>query len=247
MKTVSLIIVDNLQHELARFSIEQTIKHIDVKEIIIFSDRRFYPCNKFIHINKNITVYDYSEIMVKHLWLHLETDYALICQHDGMAVDKTKWTDDYFNYDYIGSAWENPINGNRVGNGGFSLRSKKLIEALRDNKIQLGGMAKNLEDVLIGGEYKQYLEEKHGIRYAPLQVAQKFSMEISYVGQPFGFHGIWNTVRFFNFQQLEYIIEIMPDHIWRTDWKVQRFFDLLHQRGFQNLIHLSIEKIKAVQ
>lgn len=244
-KTISLIIVDNLQHDLARFSIEQTIKNVECKEIIIFSDKNFYPCTKFVPIKKNITVYDYSDIILNHLWLFLETDFALITQFDGMAVDKTKWSDDFLNYDYIGAPWQHEYNGNRVGNGGFSLRSKKLIEALRDTKIQLGGASKNLEDSAICAEFKTYLEEKYNIQYAPLELAEKFAHELSDRNDTLGFHGIWNTARYFDYQQLEYLIENMPSHIWKSDWKYKLFFELLAKRGFKNLINLSIEKIKS--
>ena len=35
------------------------------------------------------------------------------------------WTDDFFNYDYIGATWDDGV----VGNGGFSWRSRKLYGA----------------------------------------------------------------------------------------------------------------------
>ena len=39
MKDITLVVIDFLNHELAKFSIEQTLKHIDVKEVLIVSDR----------------------------------------------------------------------------------------------------------------------------------------------------------------------------------------------------------------
>jgi hypothetical protein len=63
-----------------------------------------------------------------------------VVQYDGMAANKMHWSDDYYNYDYIGAPWPDRFTWIRpeekVGNGGFSLRSMKLIEALRDPFIK---------------------------------------------------------------------------------------------------------------
>lgn len=245
MPEISLIIVDNLQHDLAKFSIEKTIQHIDPKEIIIFSDRNFYEGSKFVNIKKNISIFDYSEIILKHLWLYLETDYALIIQWDGMATDRMLWSDEYLNYDYIGAPWD----GNdqyRVGNGGFSLRSKKLIDALRDTEIQLGRQSRELEDAAICREYRQLLEQKYSITYAPYDIAKNFSFELNFTGNTFGFHGIWNTAKFFSEKELDYIIDNMPVYIWKTEWKYRRLLQELSQRGFKSLISKCMSMINNI-
>lgn len=245
--SISLVIVDNVNHELAKFSIEHTLQNVNCRDVIIFSDKNFYPCTKFIPIKKQINLYDYSDIIINHLWLYVDTEYALITQWDGMAVDKSQWTDEFLTCDFIGAPWDGDINGNKVGNGGFSLRSKKLIESLRDTKIQLGGVSGQNEDAVICGEFKSYLEEKYSIKYASYELAKKFAMEGQWHEQCLGFHGIWNSARFLNYPELEYIIEHMPRHIWQTPSKFEPFFRLLQARGFQNLIHFSIEKIKLAQ
>ena len=241
MNNISLIIVDNLQHDLARFSIEETLKHINAKEIILFSDRNFFPESKFVNIKKSISVFDYSDIILKHLWLYLETDYALIIQWDGMAIDKNYWTSDFYKYDYIGAPW-NDQPGYNIGNGGFSFRSKKLIHALRDTKITLGQQSGELEDIAICKEFRNYLEETYDIKYAPYNVAKNFSFELDFTNNTFGFHGIWNIGRFFTYNQLEYIIENIPNHIWKTSWKVNRLLQVLQDNNFHSLIDKCKEK-----
>jgi len=245
MNNISLVIVDNIQHDLAKFSIDQTIKHLDPYEIIVFSDRNFYPGSKFVNIKKHIRIFDYSEIILKHLWLYLESEYALIIQWDGMAVNRMSWSNEYLNYDYIGAPWD----GNdqyRVGNGGFSLRSKKLIDALRDTEIQLGKQSGELEDAAICREYRPLLEQKYSITYAPYDIAKNFSFELNFTGNTFGFHGIWNTARFFSYQDLEYIIDHMPVYIWKTEWKYQRLLNILANRGFNLLISKCYSNIRNV-
>lgn len=245
MPSVSLVIVDNLQHNLAKFSIDQTRQHIHADEVIVFSDRDFYSGSRFVPIRKNITVHDYSELILKHLWMYVETDFALVIQFDGMAVDGSQWTDEFFNYDYIGAPWPWFPPGQQVGNGGFSLRSMKLIQSLRDPMIKLGGVSGDLEDTAICREFRPYLESKYQIHYAPLELAKQFSMENITTDKSFGFHGIWNSARYFDRNQLAYIIEHMHDHIWRAPDKYRLFVDLLHQRGFDDLVGLVISKIST--
>lgn len=210
-KDITLVIVDNYCHKLAKFSIEKTLQNIDCKEVITFSDKEIINGAKLVPIKKSITVYDYSQIMLKHLWLHVETEHALVIQWDGMAVDKNQWDDEYLKYDYIGSPW----GDNQIGNGGFSLRSKRLIDTLRDQQIRLGGDSGELEDVAICKEFRNLLETK-GIRYAPVELANKFSVEHRYVCPTFGFHGIWNAARYFDINDLRFISENMPAYIRNT-------------------------------
>jgi hypothetical protein len=227
VKDITLVIVDNFCHKLAKFSIEKTLQNIDCKEVITFSDKEIIQGAKLIPIKKSITVHDYSQIMLKHLWLHIETDHVLVIQWDGMAVDKNQWDDEYLKYDYIGSPWGN----GQVGNGGFSLRSRRLLDALRDNQIQLGGTSGDLEDTAICNEYRNLLETK-GIQYAPIELANKFSIEHGHYGPTFGFHGIWNATRYFNNNDLKFISENWPDYMTNTS-KHHEWNMMLNQKRIQ--------------
>ena len=80
----------------------------------------------------------------------------------------------------------------RVGNGGFSLRSRKLLAALQDPRIALV----DAEDTTIGRTFRPLLERDHGIRFADEALADRFSFEAAYpIGRPFGFHGLFNFCR----------------------------------------------------
>ncbi len=79
-----------------------------------------------------------------------------------------------------------------MGNGGFSLRSRKLLEALQDPRIRLV----DVEDVTICRAFRPLLEQEHGIRFADEALADRFSFEAAYpIGKPFGFHGLFNFCR----------------------------------------------------
>jgi len=120
-------------------------------------------------------------------------------QHDGWALDAKNWNDDWFNYDYIGgpshaalmpsgefsTLYQWCMDGKDykdaliVQNGGFSLRSKKFLEAPSKHGIMRRNFPEamlNNEDVQLGCFLRPAME-KVGIKYAPLEVAKYFSFE----------------------------------------------------------------------
>ena len=46
-------------------------------------------------------------------------------------LDGAAWRPEFLDYDYIGAVWPHVLDKYNVGNGGFSLRSKALLEACR--------------------------------------------------------------------------------------------------------------------
>jgi hypothetical protein len=158
---------------------------------------------KFCYIDKINSLDDYSYKMIYELDKYVDTDYALVIQSDGYVINPNSWRDDFLNYDYIGAPFPLPkddfsyrdSNNNifRVGNGGFSLRSKKLIEL--PNKLKLEWKSFHgyyNEDGFICGMYKN-IYENNGMKFAPLDIAKYFSHEIEIPEikdiNPFGFHG----------------------------------------------------------
>jgi hypothetical protein len=158
---------------------------------------------KFCYIDRINSLDNYSYKMIYELDKYVETDYALVIQSDGYVINPNSWRDDFLNYDYIGAPFPLPkddfsyrdSNNNifRVGNGGFSLRSKKLIEL--PNKLKLEWKSFHgyyNEDGFICGMYKD-IYENNGMKFAPLDIAKYFSHEIEIPEikdiNPFGFHG----------------------------------------------------------
>jgi hypothetical protein len=83
------------------------------------------------------------------------------------------------------------INNYRVGNGGFSLRSKKLCDLLKQYAYKYPNKS---EDCIISIYEKESLLEE-GVKYAPLELASKFAVEdptelnpIKDTSKTFGFH-----------------------------------------------------------
>lgn len=133
---------------------------------------------------------DYSKFMMKELGKHFDTSHVLTIHADGYVLAPEMWTDEFLEYDYIGATWWYKDNMN-VGNGGFSLRSKKLCDILAQHNIE----HYHPEDHHICRTYRPALE-KLGIKFAPEHIANKFSIEAYNIPKPgnkwcgqFGFHG----------------------------------------------------------
>jgi len=131
----------------------------------------------------------YSAFIINDLHKYIKTSHALIVQHDGYVKNATAWHHDWLQYDYIGAPWGPEYGNNRVGNGGFSLRSKKLL----DLTSRLNLVVTHPEDAVICRELRPALEREHGIKFAHVEAAQQFSFEgYNQPGQwsgQFGFHG----------------------------------------------------------
>jgi hypothetical protein len=63
---------------------------------------------------------------------YIDSDFVLLVEWDGYIINPTAWTNEFLNFDYIGAVWGHHKDGFRVGNGGFSLRSRKLLLATRE-------------------------------------------------------------------------------------------------------------------
>lgn len=174
----------------------------------------------------------YSRFLIEELFRYVQTDFVLIVQYDGFILNPSAWTDDFFSYDYIGAPWyhEGPL---RVGNGGFSLRSKKLLEhgALLYAKL-LPNQAIP-EDTWLCDYARPYLE-KEGIHFAPVPVAKQFSFEGGFSqgslwNGAFGFHDLaWTDISLFTATHPKYGIVPKPTGaalFFRTYWigRVLRF------------------------
>ncbi len=128
-----------------------------------------------------------AKFIIKDLYRYIDTDFILLIQYDGYVLNPEAWDMNFMNYDYIGAPW--PSDHLDVGNGGFSFRSRKLMELLaKDAFID----DFHPEDGIIGIKYRPYLESK-GIRFPSTELAAKFSFEanakhgLKWNGQ-FGFH-----------------------------------------------------------
>lgn len=187
LDSVTLICIDCHNYGDAISAIRKSTDLCDFAAVKFITDVDIsLPGIDVVKIDKIKSKIEYSIFLIKRLHQYFETSHALIIQHDGYVLDANAWRYDFLNYDYIGAPWLYPDNRN-VGNGGFSLRSKKLQNALAaDDFIEMT----DPEDEAIGRLYREYLEKKYDIKYAPVDIADKFSFELRPpICSTFGFHG----------------------------------------------------------
>lgn len=132
----------------------------------------------------------YNEFVAMELWKYIDTDYILLVQNDGYITDVSQWNDNFFGYDYIGAPWPIPDDNTtyrtpsgvlvRVGNGGFSFRSRKLLRAPNILELEFtdNGSGFYHEDGFLCVHSRDVLE-KNGIKFAPIELAAQFSTELT--------------------------------------------------------------------
>jgi len=145
----------------------------------------------------------YNRFMLKLLADFIHTDFVITIHDDGYGRNGDRWINDFLSYDYIGAPWpsEWELGGYRVGNGGFSLRSRQLIELCRDGpEVD----AKVPEDVHICRNHRTFFDQ-HKCFFAPVELAIEFSIEYGLSEYPgrtgsssFGFHGKHNLNQAFS-------------------------------------------------
>ena len=162
-----------------------------------------YPDIEYVPI-KPMNLEEFNKTMIEDLHKHFETTHCLFVQADSFVVNYKLWKDEFLKYDYIGAPWSDElvinenlvlnVKKNPVGNGGFSLRSRKLLQTTA--KIDYDSLKFPLksEDVVVCHYlYDKMIEE--GVKFAPPKLASQFSIENvnNLYGQNldsvFGFHG----------------------------------------------------------
>jgi hypothetical protein len=149
----------------------------------------------------------FNHFVVYELWKYIETEYALRIEDDGFIVHRNGWRKDFLDYDYIGAPWPMPQDtfsyrdpfGNliRVGNGGFSLRSRKLLKLPTDLNMEWKPYFGFYHEDGFISCHNRHLFEAAGCVFAPLEVAKYFSHEYEIPENegivPFGFHGKFSS------------------------------------------------------
>ena len=158
---------------------------------------------------ENISYKEFSYYCIYKLVEHVDTKYMLMIHPDGFVINPEMWSDDFLEWDYIGAVWPfrndafiDPFgNHQRVGNGGFTLRSRKVLEVPQIEDIPFEVNEGTFYKHMNAGAYNEdgnicvhnrHLFKKHGVKFAPIDVAVRFSQELPVPEatgiKPFGFH-----------------------------------------------------------
>lgn len=186
---VTLVIVDCVDYDRARRSFRHCCNQIqfgDAKLLTHF--QRADP--QVVNIEKINSIIEYSDFIINRLHNYVTTEFVLVAQWDGFVWNPDLWDNRFLEYDYIGAPWPTSLLGKgipdhfTVGNGGFSLRSLKLMKFLSNNPNLT---YHQYEDVMICQWNRAYLEAS-GFKFAPEPLAAQFSLENGPFKPAFGVH-----------------------------------------------------------
>lgn len=205
--TLSIVCYDTLYHDKSIAAIKKTLETLGDKISVVywFSDRRIAEDlgTQVIWVPippiQNSTLKGFmratNDLCFRLIPQFVDADHALYVQYDGFAVNPEAWTDEFLEYDYIGAPWHDCV----VGNGGFSLRSRKLHEALAKMYVPEYIMNYYAEDSLICRMFGKALRHELGVEIAPMELAYQFSVESTppehmqhWIGKSLGFHERWH-------------------------------------------------------
>ena len=188
---ITYVVIDTLNHPLSARALERSNDRFPLKNAIIFSDNAdHWNGREIIKIPKIKSTKDYNSLIFFELPKQLKTDFALFIQYDGFVLSGELFSEQYLNWDYIGAPWPH-YSEFTVGNGGFSLRSKKLLNTIKEYLI--ADDLRSAEDAVICRYHRARLEQNHGLRFAPEKIAEMFSYEMKKPDfDTFGFHGLFH-------------------------------------------------------
>jgi len=241
---VALAIADTQSYVLANNAIQACTARFDFNQIYVFTDApQYWPQYRTVVVEKIQGIEDYNRIILDELPKWIEEDFCLVCQFDGFILDPSAFQSDFYNFDYIGAVWPD-YPRYRVGNGGFSWRSKKLLHAtaMLSHLRQPG----ESEDLFICRRIREELETHHCCVFADEQTAKLFSYEIMPHDQPaFGFHGIFNLPMVYR-NDLRFLIENLPGSVLIEKLPYLQYganqLDAQHQDEFEKLLKYRISK-----
>lgn len=206
LNDVTLVVVTSVKYEENVRSLIHSMEGVEYGDVKFISDIKPESLPENVkHISCDKLSYDgFSEFTFLKLWKYIETSHCLLVHHDGFVVRPDLWKDSFLEYDYIAAPW--PYSDTsyitdygehvRVGNGGFCLRTKKMLEMPTKLGLKLEHRQGFYND---DGNFCVYHRKTfldNGIKYAPVEIAAEFATEIWIDGvskESFGFHGFGNN------------------------------------------------------
>jgi Protein of unknown function (DUF5672) len=186
LPNVTLVSIFTVCHELTFMAVDDCLKCAEFGDVKLFTDK---PGPNTIKIDKFATHNEFARFANYTVPQHLQTSHILTVQWDSWVLNPNAWNDEFLAYDYIGAPWWYNDDYN-VGNSGFCLRSKRLMDYLTEHEsdFPIGSP----EDHVLCREYQKRLPQ---FKWAPARLAWKFAVErtaIYPVTEVFGFHGLFN-------------------------------------------------------
>jgi hypothetical protein len=203
---VTLIAVSSIKIPQTIWALEKSCEGVEFGDVKLITHEKFeHPLIKFEECDKIDSIDKYNEFMFLRAGYFIDTEFALVQQYDSFIIRPQKWTNEFLSVDYCAAPW--PIVPNayiandgirsRVGNGGFSLRSRKLMRLpLKYGWYLRSEQNQKSEDGQICCYWKKEMLEQN-IKYSSVNLASQFSFENEVEENrgidSFGFHKHWRA------------------------------------------------------
>jgi hypothetical protein len=246
LQNVTLCAASDVALEATMQAMEHCVEQVDFRDAILLSSRPLPRRPKHDIRHETIPPLNsreaYSRFVLTDLASHISTDFALIVQWDGFIIDPSAWTDTFLEYDYIGAPWLNQPANLSVGNGGFSLRSKRLLAAGSEAWFEVT----HPEDLCICRQNRGRLEDL-GIRIADLGLARLFSREREQIAaRHFGVHGVFALAEIMEEKEfISFLLSIEPGVIGKRELlDVINIRRIKYSGGHASTLRCSMEFLK---
>ncbi|QWE18908.1 DUF5672 family protein [Polynucleobacter corsicus] len=235
LSNVTLLCVETRDPELAHWAIDRCLAGTHFAKVVLITNLDLVKNKRadieYVQAPPIATTEDYSNLLLTGIDQYVVGSHVLVIQWDSFITHPNLWCNEFLDYDYIGPVWphhpETP-----VGNGGFSLRSVKLLQAIK----RPGFIKRHPEDYCICADNKDFLEKECDIQFAPSEIAEQFAVERSEWHDAFGFHGFFNFGRVLSDEELTAFLKMIPN----SYLKGVDAFDLVNYLLLENKLCLAL-------
>ena len=201
---VTLIAVSSIRIHETILALQRSYRDINFAEVKLITHEK--PINlpsdiKYEQCNPINNILDYNNLVFSGLYPYVKTSHCLLIQYDGWVIHPQMWNKYWLQFDFIGAPWVwkekdyLSVDGKehiRVGNGGVSIRSHKLLSLPKQYNIPLvcdRGYWNEDGNICV---YHRDRFLQLGIKFAPVEIAARFSHELdcpeNYGIKTFAFH-----------------------------------------------------------
>jgi len=188
LPNVTLLAVSSIEIPATIQALQISSAKINFARIVLVSDVK--PDNlpeniEYAYYPKITCSHDFDVFAIEHLGKYFDTSHVLMVQYHGFVIRPEIWKDEWLKFDYCGALWPERSEfislstGTlvRVGNGGFSLRSKRLYDTIEKLGLKcIYDRGYSNDDGLINSFYRKILLD-NGINYPQPEHIANFSYE----------------------------------------------------------------------
>jgi len=202
LPTVTLVCIDCVNSERAKDVLEICKSKVDFGDVKLLTSQAIYYKHS-VEIQPLESLVMYSVFCLTELYKYINTTHLLIVQRDGFILNPQSFRIEWLDLDYIAPLF---IQYDKVGSGGFSLRSKRLMEYSAHVLPKWDGTLEHAEYLQVGLAYyedgvlcfdKKFNHFNFATKEQACGFAQGGNRNPEYFCElPFGFHRTWQQIDF---------------------------------------------------